>query len=151
MQPPVRVALAFAVALAASPAHAQDDAAIETLEVTMQLLREGATVPDAVTRIELPPAVRDAAAENAARGPDRANAARAAENPGRETAAEARERSRENAQEARENVGRGRGRGPPDGVPGPPQDGGPDELPTPPGPPDDVGPPGRGGGPPGSP
>src|SRR5690606_39645145 len=54
--------------------HAQDDAAIETLEVTMQLLREGATVPDAVTRIELPPAVRDAAAENAARGPDRANA-----------------------------------------------------------------------------
>jgi hypothetical protein len=146
-------ALALAGAISALPAQAQDDAPIETLEVTMQLLPEGATLPDAVTRvIELPPAARDTAAENAAKGLDRANAARAAENPGRETAAEARERGRDNAQEARENIGRGRGNGPPEDVPGPPQAGGPpDDLPTPPGPPDDVEPPGRGGGPPGNP
>lgn len=149
----VGVTLALALTVAALPAHAQDDDTIETLDVTMQLLPEGATLPDPLTSvIELPPAARDTAAENAARGLERANAARAAENPGRETAAEARERSRENAQEARENVGRGRGNGPPDGVPGPPQAGGPpDDLPTPPGPPDDIEPPGRGGGPPSTP
>jgi hypothetical protein len=140
------------------PAHAQDDDAIETLDVTMQLLPEGATLPDAVTRvIELPPAARANAIENAARGLDTANAARSAENPGRDNAAEARERGRDHAQEVRENVGRGRaddtpGNGPPDGVPGPPAAGGPPEsLPTPPGPPDGVEPPGRGGGPPSTP
>jgi hypothetical protein len=150
----VSFAIVLALPFIAAPADAQDADTIETLDVTMQLLPEGATLPDAVTRVELPPAARASAADSAASELDTANAARSGDNPGREVAAEARERGREHAQEVRENVGRGRpdAAGPPDGAPGAPRGGGPPEaLPTPPGPPDDISPPGRGGGPPSTP
>jgi hypothetical protein len=134
--------------LIALPVGAQEGAAdSDALDLTMVLMPENATLPDAVTRvITLPAAAAEAARENAARGLNEANAAREREN-GRENAAEAGEQGRERAQDNREDRGRGaaegRGGGPPeppgaDNLPGPPADGsgrgnGPPESPGPPG------------------
>ena len=127
--------------LAAPRAYAQErdaEEAVETLDVTMTLMPEGTTLPDAVTRlIELPDAAAEAARESAAQGLETANEARANRDAGLGVAAEARENGREFGQEVREqaqenseNAGRG-GRpdaaGPPE-VPGPPEN-----LPGPPG------------------
>jgi hypothetical protein len=135
------------IALVALPAIAQEGAAdSDALDLTMVLMPENATLPDAVTRvIELPAAAAEAARENAARGLDQANAARERES-GPENAAAAGEQGREIAEQNREERGRGaegRGGGPPDsgGPPdpgGPPEDGsgrgnGPPETPGPPG------------------
>ena len=126
------------IALIALPVCAQEGAAdSDALDLTMVLMPENATLPDAVTRvIVLPAAAAEAARENAARGLDRANDARDRET-GLENAAEAGEQGRERAQQNREDRGRGasegRGGGPPD-PPGPSGDG-----------------PGRGNGPPGTP
>lgn len=123
--------------------------AADTLDLTMTLMPEGATRPDAVTRIiELPAEAAEAAQENAARGLSTANEARANRASGLDVAAEAREQGaefgqqiREQAQENRENAERGRpdSAGPPDtpGVPadrpGPPDAPGvPADLPGPP-------------------
>lgn len=130
------------IALLALPVCAQEGAAdSDALDLTMVLMPENATRPDAVTRvIELPAAAAEAARENAARGLDEANAAREREN-GLENAAEAGEQGRERAQENREDRGRGaaegRGGSPPDSG-GPPEDGpgrgnGSPETPGPPG------------------
>lgn len=128
--------IALAGSLCGSVAAAQEPAAdtVDALELTMTLLPEDATTPDAVTRtIQLP----DAAALRAAPpGLEQANDARERRAGGRETAAEARERGREfgrqvaeQAQEGRENAGRGPGGQRPDrpepNVPGPPEDRGP--------------------------
>jgi hypothetical protein len=132
------------IALTALPAVAQEGAAdSDALDLTMVLMPENATLPDAVTRvIALPAAAAEAARENAARGLDAANAARDRES-GIENAAEAGEQGRERAQQNREDRGRGaaegRGGGPPESI----------------GPPDTIGPPdggpGRGDGPPETP
>jgi len=123
---------------------AQEDSgeSIETLDLTMKLMPEGASLPEAVTRvIELPPAVVDAARENAASGLGQANAGRENRQAGLDRAAEAGEQGRERAQEVREDVGRG-GRGPFDAdPPGPPNL--PGDQPGPGGPPDTPGPPGN--------
>jgi hypothetical protein len=122
-------------------AQEDPDPPIETLELTMELMPEGATQPDAITRvIELPAAVAEAARENAARGLAEANEARERRETGLAIAAEARERSVEQAQQDRENAGRG----PPDreDIPG-----APGNLPG--GPPGGGGPP-NGSGPPGN-
>jgi hypothetical protein len=130
-----------ASALIASGGYAQETPEIETLDVTMELMAEGATLPEAVTRvIELPEAAAEAARLNAAGGLERANEARGNAAQGLEIAAEARER----AQESRENAGRG---GPPDFVEdipiGPPADlpGPPEEMPG--SPEEPAGPPGN--------
>jgi hypothetical protein len=130
------------IAFIALPVSAQEGAAdSDALDLTMVLMPENATLPDAVTRvIELPAAAAEAARENAARGLDEANAARERE-AGLENAAEASEQGRETAQQNREDRGRGasegRGGGPPDSG-GPPDDGsgrgnGPPDTPGPPG------------------
>jgi hypothetical protein len=130
------------IALVALPVSAQEGAAdSDALDLTMVLMPENATRPDAVTRvIELPAAAAEAARENAARGLDEANAARERET-GLENATAASEQGRETAQQNREDRGRGasegRGGGPPDGG-GPPENGsgrgnGPPETPGPPG------------------
>jgi hypothetical protein len=137
------------LALVATAAGAQEGAADDdALELTMVLLPENATLPDAVTRvITLPDAASEAAAENAASGLDQANAAREAarerREDGLENAAEASEAGRERAQQNREDRGRGAANGlndstgppdspaPPDGGPG--QGGGPPDTPGPPG------------------
>lgn len=130
------------IALLALPANAQEGAAdSDTLDLTMVLMPENATRPDAVTRvIELPAAAAEAARENAARGLEEANAARERE-AGIENAAAASEQGRERAQQNREDRGRGAseglGGGPPN-PPGPPGDGtgrgnGPPVTPGPPG------------------
>jgi hypothetical protein len=121
------------VALAQEPARVSEEELLDTLDVTMVLLPEGATVPDAVTRtIELPRAAADSANPP---GVDTASSARNGRERGLENAAEAREQGREfgqqmsqQAQEGRENAGRGNnGERPdlPDNVPdhaGPPTD-----------------------------
>jgi hypothetical protein len=127
---------------AISGANAQDGTAdrIDTLDVTMTLMPEGATLPDAVTKvIELPEAAAAAAEENAAPGTDTANAARANREAGLEVAADAREQGREfgqqmadQAQENRENAGRGN---PPDSAGPPDVPGAPNDLPNPANPP----------------
>lgn len=102
---------------AAAQAPSPQDADGDTLELTMTLLPEGATQPDAVTKvIELPPAAANGEEESgadAAQGLDRANEARERRNDGLGRAAEAREEGRafgremrEQAQENRENNGR---------------------------------------------
>jgi hypothetical protein len=126
------------VALAQESEQTAEDALTDTLDVTMVLLPEGATLPDAVTRtIELPRAAREAAT---APGLDTAAQARERRERGLETAAEAREQGREfgqqmaeQAQEGRENVGRGNGGQRPD-LPEqvPDRAGRPAERPTPP-------------------
>jgi len=125
-------------------AQEEPDAPVETLELTMELMPEGATQPDAITRvIELPAAAAEAARENASRGLAEANEARERRETGLEIAAEARERSTEQAQQDRENAGRG----PPDrgdlrtapDVPGNPPGGPPGGG----GPPNGSGPPGN--------
>jgi hypothetical protein len=146
-----RFSIAVGIALLANAVMAQENEApgIETLDLTMELMPEGATRPDAITRIiELPAAAAEAARENSARGIDSANSARERGEPANETAEAARERGREQAQQSRED--RGRGGGPPEGagppeVPGGgqpgggPRGGGPPENP---GPPETPGPPG---------
>jgi hypothetical protein len=114
---------------------------IETLDLTMKLMPEGASLPEAVTRvIELPPAVVETAEDNAANGLGQANAARENRQTALDRAAEAGEQGRERAQEVREDVGRGRG--PFDAEPpGPPDL--PGDRPGPGGPPDTPGPPGN--------
>lgn len=130
------------IALVALPVSAQEGADDgDALDLTMVLMPENATLPDAVTRvIELPAAAAEAARENAARGLEEANAARERET-GLENAAAASEQGRETAQQNREDRGRGasegRGAGPPDSG-GPPDDGsgrgnGPPGTPGPPG------------------
>ncbi len=130
------------IALVALPVNAQEAAAdSDALDLTMVLMPENATRPDAVTRvIELPAAAAEAARENAARGLDQANAARG-QAAGLENAAAASEQGRETAQQTREDRGRGasegRGGGPPESG-GPPEDGpgrgnGPPETPGSPG------------------
>ena len=140
-----------AVLLAIAPtwARAQNElgADIDALDVTMELMPEGATLPEAVTRvIELPEAVPETARQSAAQGLETANQARTNAQAGLAIATEARERGLEHAQENREDAGRGPPdwAGPPGGGPGGPAD-------TPSGPPDDApgGPPDdRPGGPP---
>jgi hypothetical protein len=125
---------AISLSLLAVTAYAQDAPAppIEALELTIELMPEGATQPDAVTRIiELPAAVAEAARENSVRGLAEANAARDNRNAGLENAEEARERGRDQAQQDRENAGRGR----PEDLPGGPPGGGgpPSDPPGPPG------------------
>lgn len=125
---------AIVLLLSAVTAPAQDESAppTEALELTMELMPEGATTPDAVTRvIELPAAVAEAARENAARGLAEANAARDNRDSGLENAEAARERGRDQAQQDRENAGRGR----PEDLPGGPPGGGgpPSDPPGPPG------------------
>ena len=114
------------IALIAVPVSAQEGAAdSDALDLTMVLMPENATLPDAVTRvIVLPAAAAEAARENAARGLDEANAARDRET-GLENAAEAGEQGRERAQQNREDRGRGfsEGSGGPPETPGPPGDG----------------------------
>jgi hypothetical protein len=142
----IRIALTALALILATGALAQENEApeIETLDLTMELMPEGATRPDAVTRvIELPAAAAEAARENAARGLETADEARGRGNPANEIAEQARERGRERAQQGREDVGRGGG--PPDGI-GPPGSGPPGGAPPGGGPPG-GGPPG--GGPPG--
>ena len=134
--------VALAALTAGAGVSAQDGApASDTLDLTMVLMPENATLPDAVTRvIALPAAAAEAARESASRGMDEANAARDRE-IGIENAAEAGERGRDLAQQNREDRGRGvsegRGGGPPD-PPGPSDGGagrgnGPPEAPGPPG------------------
>jgi len=130
--------LAATTLLLSANGQAQEDPgpAIETLELTMELMPEGATQPDAVTRIiELPAVVAEAARENSVRGLAEANAARENQDAGLEIAEEAQERGRDQAQQDREDAGRG----PPDGFDPP---GRPDDLPG--------GPPDNGPGPPGN-
>lgn len=138
----LRRAAWLVVMLPMAPAIAQEanetEAAADALDLTMTLLPEGATTPDAVTRtIELP----DPAALRAAPpGLERADEARTGREAGLANAAEARERGRqmsEQAQEQRENTGRAGDR--PGGPPGERPDPGSDR----PGPPDDRGPPGN--------
>ena len=129
-------------ALVAASVGAQetDNLEIETLDLTMELMPEGATLPEAVTRvIELPAAAAGAARASSSDGLDAANAARERREAGLETAAEAREQGRERAQQAQEEAGRG----PPDWPPGPPAGAAPPELPgdLPGGPPEGAGPP----------
>jgi hypothetical protein len=125
----------IAIALAAtSTALAQEDSgeAIETLDLTMELMSEGATTPEAVTRIiELPEAVLEAARERAANGLDEANANRERRDEGLAIADEAREAGRERAEQAQEDAGRGQPpeTGPPPDIPGPPGNGGPPQSP----------------------
>lgn len=116
-----------------------DGSASDTLDLTMTLLPEGATTPEAVTRtIELP----DAAALRAEPpGLDRADESRQRRGAGLETAAGAREQGREfgqqmaqQAQEGRENAGRGANGERPEL---------PDRAPDSPGPPEGRGPPGN--------
>ena len=139
-----RKLIVIAAALVALPVWAQEGSAdSDALDLTMVLMPENATLPDAVTRvIVLPAAAAEAARENAARGLDEANAAREREN-GVQNAAEAGEQGRERAQENREDRGRGasEGRGG-----GPPEMPGPTDLPELP-----VDGPGRGDGPPDTP
>jgi hypothetical protein len=104
-----------------------EDGAVETLDVTMRLMPEGATLPDAVTKvIELPAAAADQAREEAASGLETANEARDSHGAGQaaEAAEQGRERGqqmREQAQENRENAGRGEPPAtPPGGPSGPP-------------------------------
>jgi hypothetical protein len=129
------------IALVATAAGAQEGAQEDdALELTMVLLPENATLPDAVTRvIVLPEAASATAEENAASGLDQANAARERREDGLENAAEASETGREHAQQNREDRGRGAANGPPE-QPGPPDSpaggpgqGGPPETPGPPG------------------
>lgn len=136
-----RILLLAGLALFATAAAAQDEGAVpdDALDLTMVLMPEGATLPEAVTRvIELPAAAAEAARENATRGLETANAARDRDAPGIDTAEEAREQSLERAQQGREDAGRG----PPDFVSGP-DGGGQPETPAIPdvGPPDNAGPP----------
>jgi hypothetical protein len=129
---------AAAALFAAVGSQAQENAGenIDTLDLTMELMPEGATLPEAVTRvIELPEGAAEAARQNAAQGLETANAARGNGESGLAIAAEARERGMEQAQEDRENAGRG----PPDWIGLPDSPGPPDDLP---GPPDVPGPPG---------
>lgn len=116
-------------------AYAQDesDGDDSDFEVTMTLLPEGATQPDALTRIiELPPRVVEEGRDNAQQGLDNANDARERREKGLNRAAEAAENGRalgeamrEQAQENRENAGRGERPDPPrrpelpNGPPGP--------------------------------
>ena len=133
-----RFLVVVSLVLIATHAGAQEssDAPDDTLDLTMVLMPEGATTPDAVTRvIELPAAAAEAApvaAESSAEGLDTAN--------------EAREQGRERAQQGREDAVRGppdwaggpegRGRGGNDGIAPPtdppgnrPDDAGPPETP----------------------
>jgi hypothetical protein len=110
-------------------------AGIDTLDLTMELMPESATLPDAITRvIELPAAVPEAARRNAAPGLEAAGAAGEGAERGLAIAAQARERGVDQAQEDRENAVRGPPitPGPPDGVPnGPPENlPGPPEVPS---------------------
>jgi hypothetical protein len=124
------------------PAFAQENSSDtdENLELTMTLLPEAATLPDAVTKtIELPEPASETGADSSAQGLATANEARDHSDQsdhsdaGLETAAEARERGRDlgqdmaaEAQQNREDQGRGT---PPEESPPPP------DHPTPPNPP----------------
>lgn len=111
-------ALASLLALSVN-AQEEGDSIVETLDLTIELLPPGATLPESVTRtIELPAAVAEAARENAARGLETANAAREGREQGLAIAEQAQEQGRERAQQVLEDLGRG----PPgsDGPPGPP-------------------------------
>ena len=128
--------LLVAVGLLIPAAQAQDaePPPIETLELTMTLMPEGATLPESVTAIiELPATAAEAARENAARGLDRANAARAGRPELPDNAADAGEQGRERAQQARENAGRGPSDAPGSGGGPPPSAGPPADVPGPPG------------------
>ena len=106
--------------LSCSWAHAQvaensgSDGGDQSLDLTMTLLPEGATLPDAVTRvIELPEAASDRARDSANPGLESADNARERRDTGLEIAADAIEGGREfgqamreQAQESRENAGR---------------------------------------------
>ena len=102
----------------------------QNLDLTMTLLPEGATKPDAITRvITLPDVAFDQAGDNASQGLETADDARARREAGLQTAADAIEGGREfgqsmreQAQENRENRGRGDPPAPPDspGAPNPP-------------------------------
>jgi hypothetical protein len=121
-----------AATLAAPRAYTQEDGAdqgVETLDVTMTLMPEGATLPDAVTRVlELPEAAAETARDSAAHGLETANQARGNApalgegGDARENGREFGQEVREQAQQNREDVGRGSPEtaGPPD-VPGPPE------------------------------
>lgn len=145
-----RYILIAAAAAVVGPANAQDieDDVVETLDLTITLMPEGAALPEAVTRvIELPDTVADAARENARDGLDQADAARDRRDDGLETAEAASERGRDRAQQAREDLGRGppdwdssEPPGPPD-VPGDGPGGPPVDPPGPGGPPATPGPP----------
>ena len=137
-------AIATALLLAGGMGHAQDSSTAggaddDTLELTMTLLPEGATLPDAVTKvISLPEVAADAAGEHAGEGLGKANEARAGGDEGLEQAAEAREggrefgqQMREQAQEDRENNGHGQPPEPP-GRPDAPGNGNPGAPPGPP-------------------
>jgi hypothetical protein len=138
--------------LAGAVANAQDadgsNGSDDSLDVTMTLLPEGASLPDAVTRtIPLPDT---ATSSHAQPGLDTANENRLRRDDGLETAQDARDRGRQfgqdvrdQAAEQRENAERGQrpdGAGPPDGLPptSPPDQTSPPDLPdqaNPPGPP----------------
>jgi hypothetical protein len=128
------VCVAAATTLGAGAASAQP-ARNDSLDLTMVLLPEGATGAEEISRrIELPPAA--ASRDDNARGEPPGDAGN-----GSETAEEARERGREfgrdvanEAQENRENAGRGNGN-----EPGPPPDRGPPDNAGPPGSPDSPG------------
>jgi hypothetical protein len=138
MNTKVLMAFLFTLSLGTGSALTQEPGAdqSESLELTMTLLPEKATQPDALTKtIELPTPASPTAVEKAAAGLAKANESRERREAGLDTAAEARERGREfgqdmaaEAQENRENSGRGN-------APDHPQ---PPEHPTPP---DSPGPP----------
>lgn len=104
--------LAFVSSIAYAQDTTDDDSAAD-FELTMTLLPEGATRPDAVTRvIELPGSAAPEATENA-RGLDTANDARSRRAAGLDIATDATQRGRafgeamrEQAQENREDAGR---------------------------------------------
>jgi hypothetical protein len=135
----VLISLFFCGPVAFAQEEGEEGAPVETLDVTMRLMPEGATLPDAVTKvIELPAAAADQATESAAPGLETANEAR--DNRGAEQAADAAEQGRERgqqmreqAQENRENAGRGEPPATPPGAPNGPPGGPPANPPGGPG------------------
>lgn len=122
-----------------------DDEQVETLDLTMTLMPEGATLPDAVTRIiELPASAAEAARQNAVRGLVRANSATGRGDDGAEGAEQAGEQGRERAQQAREDAGRGPAELPEAAGSPPGQGADPPAPPDPPGRPDAAGGAGQG-------
>jgi len=106
-------AIATTLLLAGGMGHAQDSSTAggaddDTLELTMTLLPEGATLPDAVSKvISLPEVAADAAGEHEGEGLGKVNEAREARaggDEGLERAAEPREDGREFGQQMREQA-----------------------------------------------
>jgi hypothetical protein len=132
--------LALASLWCGSPAVAQEKGA-DNLELTMTLLPETATVPDAVTKtIELPAPASEQAGEHSASGTATANQSRERREAGLDTAAAAREQGRQfgqdmaaEAQQNREDHAHGNPPSPPD-HPAPPDHPSPPNPPGPPGP-----------------